>query len=183
MLPVLYVPPVTPPSPEDRPPPRRRPRLALVAALLIGTPLLAWATLWLGFAAPEVVALAATPIEATRPADPAATTGTLRLAEAATGPAAGPATSGGSQPYLAGTAPSPKPEPKPAASDPASEGAGVRVIDMNRKAGTEHPAPPKPAPTVATEAPAKPVATETPAKPADVAAPAPVAPSDRKSVV
>ena len=176
MLPVLYVPPVTPPSPEDRPPRQRRaPRLALVATLLIGTPLLAWATLGLGFAAPERLALAATPIETAEPA----ATGTVRLAEAPTGPAAGPATSGGSQPYLVGGAPHPKAEPKPepesAASEPvpATEGAGVRVIDMNRKGGAEPLAPAKAAPSAPTDAPTGPATAEAPAKPVDVAAPTP----------
>ncbi|MER2605277.1 MAG: hypothetical protein ABTQ29_05570, partial [Siculibacillus sp.] len=42
-LPVLWIPPVNPPSPEDRPPRSNRLRGALLAAVaLIAAPLLAW---------------------------------------------------------------------------------------------------------------------------------------------
>lgn len=198
MLPVVYVPPVTPPSPDERPPrASRRPRIVLLAALTIGVSALAWAGMSGGGASEPSPATAVS----------------------------GPSTSGGSQPYLTGvadaksdpktepqnaaptaTAPTkpaeaqlepakatpaatPMPEPAkaapvvaapapptPATPDPATPSAGaegqpVRVIEMNRKAADAPPAP-KPAPSVAEPeakpAPAPVAAEPTPAKPTEM---------------
>ena len=177
-LPVLWVPPVTPPSPEDRPPRTNRTRSLLLAAVaLIATPLAAWALLGDG------------------------TGKGTRVAE-------GPATSGGSQPYLAApvTAPTRPAEPAKAAPAPTTTaqpaatatptvepptpatttgaaGQPVRVIGLDKKPGAETPSvadhPPAAAKPVATRTPDKTPApkAEKPAVPAPVATPAPLPPS------
>jgi hypothetical protein len=197
-LPVLWVPPVPPQAPENRPPrASRRPQIVTLAALLIGTPILAWATMT-GNEAPAVRPGAAVAREASvKPSVPQAekVSAPLRLAETST--SAGPATSGGSQPYLtdAPTAAKPKPEAKPAKETSAApaavdaEGRAVRVIDMNQRADGDGPIEPKPvtppvaaAPRPAAEKPgaAKAAAPDTakvapPTAPAAKAEPSPAA--------
>ena len=195
MLPVLYVPPVTPPSPDERPPrPSRRPQFVLAAALLAGVTILAWATTSGGTTPTPSMATVATAGDAP-----------IRLAEAPIVAPSGPATSGGSQPYLTGSEPVAKSEPKPAATptaatsvtppaptasapvaaapEPAAaptaaataDGRPVRVIDLDRKPDTEPAATPKPASVtpVAPAAPAAPtVVAEPPAPPAPATKPA-----------
>jgi ribonuclease E len=164
-LPVLWVPPVPPQAPENRPPrASRRPQIVTLAALLIGTPILAWATMTGNDTPADRATVAEVAVATPKPVAPqpqkAAAPAPVRLAETAT--SAGPATSGGSQPYLtdAPAAAKAKPEAKPAketATAPAAvdaEGRPVRVIDMNQRSDGETAVEPKPvAPPVATAAP------------------------------
>lgn len=202
-LPVLWVPPVPPQAPENRPPRAgRRPQIVTLAALLIGTPILAWATMT-GTDAPadrRDVATVATAAEATaKPVAPqvaaaadvrkAPVPAPVRLAE--TTITSGPATSGGSQPYLtdAPVAAKPKPETQPAkdAAAPAAadaEGRPVRVIDINQRGDGDGPNEAKPAaPPVATAAPqpapekAEPKPPVTPPTPVAEKTAAPTAPA------
>lgn len=144
-LPVLWVPPVTPPDPDERPPKQRGNRGVLVAAVaIVGLPLLAAAvhgSVWTPVettdavaatssgTAPAAAEVEATPVALPKPAP-------FRVA---TGPS--PETSGGNQPYIA--APSPPTAPKAPATPVAQ------------------PAPTSSAPTVAAPAPAAPPAPRT----------------------
>lgn len=150
-LPVLWVPPVAPPDPDERPPKRRGNRGVLAAAVaIVGLPLLAIAVYGAvgvstemsepatAHAAPSspVAARPATVVEATPVALPKAAPSRLTVA---TGPS--PETSGGNQPYIAAPptptppaspAPSPTVEAPKARAAVGADGRPVRVIGIDR---------------------------------------------------
>lgn len=164
-LPVLWVPPVEPPSPEDRPPPPRGRRgllLAAVAALVV--PIAAWALMG-GHGAdrapgpgtsggslpylmsPEDKAAAKPAPPSGAPVGPAATTSPAPSA-APVESAATPAASSPTAPPLA-AAPTPPAVTEPPATtppataraatpEPTGDGQGVRVIDMTKPNGGGH---------------------------------------------
>lgn len=144
-LPVLWVPPVTPPDPDERPPKRRGNLGVLLAAVaIVGVPLLAVTVF--GETAPktpprtEVVEA-----ETTKPATPPAAP-SVAAAPSAPAPSLGPApdTSGGNQPYIAGV---------PAASPaPASGAAETAKPSEPAPAVSASPATPSPAPVAVEEA-------------------------------
>ncbi len=194
-LPVLWVPPVTPPDPDERPPKRRGNRGVLVAAIaIVGLPLLAVAvhgTVWTPAEATDAVAESASAVQAVRPAATDATPLPKPLPlRVATGPS--PETSGGNQPYIAGPLPpkaAPAPAdratpPMPSAAVPAPrtaigpDGRPVRVIGIDRpSADMAQGEPPREIPERRTKddtatAPAT-AATVVPAPVAPVVEPAP----------
>ena len=189
-LPVLWVPPVPPQVPEDRPPRAgRRPQIVTLAALLIGTPILAWATMT-GADEPTERAAVATVAEATaKPVVPQAAKAPAPEAEkaptpirfAGTATSAGPATAGGARPYPpvaprgARAEPPANPGRAPAAAPAAVDAAGhpVRVIDMNQRSDGDATAEPKPVPP--------PVATATPQPAAEKPDTAKAAATDAKT--
>lgn len=172
MLPVPYVPPVTPPSPLDRPPSRRRPRtVLLLAAVFVATPLAAIAVLRdAGTATPRKPSTETAAVAEVAPPPAKTTVAEAEKTDAPApppGPLRGPATSGGAQPYVTGQGTS--------AADPTAtaDRSGVRVIDLSKKAAetgepvpaAATPAPPRPATTTKAE-PARPAPAAEEAKPA-----------------
>lgn len=154
-LPVLWIPPIEPPSPDDRPPTPRRSRgwlLATVALLVV--PLSAWALIGGGTrdqkaSAPTATASSQpnvttegtgpTKTDAPPPAAPtAATPAPLATSPAAESPAAP------TSPRTTRATETPAPAPtaaeaeKPVSSAVGAEGQGVRVIDMNKPNGGGH---------------------------------------------
>lgn len=183
-LPVLWVPPVTPPSPEDRPPRNRRTRnLLLGAAVLIATPLLIVAVLGQtgkgervaegpstsGGSQPYIAAPATTPATGAQketPADPAPTAAAVPTTPAPTSPAPSPSTSATTTSARTEAAP----EPTPPTTVNGADGQPVRVIDIGKRPGE--------APTTVVAQPPVKAAPGEPAKPQDsrAAAPATAAP-------
>lgn len=138
-LPVLWVPPVTPPDPDERPPKRRSNKGVLLAAVVIlATPFLAVAVF--GGSKPAPVKT----VEATTQPPVAVASETVApvvappvAAPTAIGPS--PDTSGGNQPYIAAPVAAPTPAAdadKAAAEAPQAVGADgrpVRVIGLDRR--------------------------------------------------
>ena len=138
-LPVLWVPPVSPPDPDERPPKRRGNGGVLLAATAILGSLLAIVavsgSVWTSdpVAAPaEKTALAVTdtvPADAREAAVPLPKPAPTRT-QVATGPS--PETSGGNQPYIA-SPPAPPAQTGPGARTAAGpDGRPVRVIGIDR---------------------------------------------------
>jgi hypothetical protein len=132
-LPVLWVPPVAPPDPDERPPKRRGNRgVLLAAAAIVGLPVLALAMQAAVSKTPEPAAIA--DVSAPAAAAPAAKTA-AEDTRIATGPS--PETSGGNQPYIA--APTPPAATAPAAPAPAATAPAASqpapVAAANRAAG------------------------------------------------
>ncbi len=198
-LPVLWVPPVTPPDPDERPPKRRGNLGVILAALVIvGLPLGAWAT-W--------TRTAGAPADATQQAK-VAEVETAAPAKPETPPAKAepaPSTSGGNLPYIARPtqpaapapnaaaqpAPAAPPSPAPAATAEAPvplgpDGRPVRVIGIDKRSG-DMTEPAAAAPPTRVAEPEKPAPAAPPAaapSPSAAIAPAPVEPAaPRGSIV
>jgi hypothetical protein len=174
-LPVLWVPPVTPPDPDERPPKRRgNLGVILAAAVIVGLPLGAWA-MWTRTSTAPADAAAQAKIAETETVSPPAPTPAAKAEPA-------PSTSGGNLPYIARptptTAPAPTPAPTPsAASEPSPtpataasaeapaplgpDGRPVRVIGIDKRTGDM----------------TDPAATAPPTRVAEPEKPAPAAPS------
>lgn len=162
-LPVLWVPPVEPPSPEDRPPsPRGRRGLLLAAVAALVVPVAAWALMgghgtdrapgpgtsggslpYLMSPEDKAAAKPATPSGA--PVGPAASTSPAPSA-APVETAATPAASSPTPPPLAATPTPPTVTEPPATTpiartttpEPTGDGQSVRVIDMTKPNGGGH---------------------------------------------
>ncbi len=151
-LPVLWIPPIEPPSPDDRPPVPRRSRGRLLAAVaVLVVPLSAWALIGggnrsgapgpvtSGGSQPYLTTDGKAPLKPDTLPTPTQTSPTTTAPVAASPSTEAPAASATSR------TPSPTEAPsattataRPASPEGSSEGQGVRVIDMNKPNGGGH---------------------------------------------